>query len=90
VEHARAAPIARHRAHRAPIGHHCSVALAQDAANGRLDLPSVREAEAMSIAGELAQFLTSTNVNDLPPLALERARMVIASTISRWCTSSKR
>lgn len=36
----------------------------------------------MSIAGELARFLTGTNVNDLPPLALERARMVIASTIA--------
>src|SRR6202162_1018376 len=36
----------------------------------------------MSIAGELARFLTSTNVNDLPPLALERARMVIASAIA--------
>ena len=36
----------------------------------------------MSIAGELARFLTSTNVNDLPPLALERAQMVIASTIA--------
>jgi len=36
----------------------------------------------MSIAGELARFLTSTNVNDLPPLALERVRMVIASTIA--------
>src|SRR3989475_819057 len=33
----------------------------------------------MSIAGELARFLASTNVTDLPPLALERARMVIAS-----------
>ena len=36
----------------------------------------------MSIAGELARFLASTNVTDLPPLALERARMVIASTIA--------
>jgi 2-methylcitrate dehydratase PrpD len=36
----------------------------------------------MSIAGELARFLTRTNVGDLPPLALERARMVIASTIA--------
>lgn len=36
----------------------------------------------MSIAGELARFLTGTNVDDLPPLALERARMVIASTIA--------
>jgi 2-methylcitrate dehydratase PrpD len=36
----------------------------------------------MSIAGELARFLTSTKVGDLPPLALERARMVIASTIA--------
>src|ERR1700675_2205064 len=43
---------------------------------------SAREADAMSIAGELARFLTSTNVNDLPPRALERARMVIASTIA--------
>ena len=36
----------------------------------------------MSIAGELARFLASTSVTDLPPLALERARMVIASTIA--------
>ncbi|PYN48553.1 MAG: hypothetical protein DME00_11300 [Candidatus Rokuibacteriota bacterium] len=36
----------------------------------------------MSIAGELARFLARTNVTDLPPLALERARMVIASTIA--------
>src|SRR5512139_1539233 len=36
----------------------------------------------MSIAGELARFVTSTRVQDLPPLALERARMVIASTIA--------
>jgi len=36
----------------------------------------------MSIAGELARFVTSTNVTDLPPLALERARMAIASTIA--------
>ena len=36
----------------------------------------------MSIAGELAKFVTGTSVNDLPPLALERARMVIASTIA--------
>ena len=33
----------------------------------------------MSIAGELARFLTGANVDDLPPLALERAQMVIAS-----------
>ncbi|PWU25009.1 MAG: hypothetical protein C5B48_03505 [Candidatus Rokuibacteriota bacterium] len=36
----------------------------------------------MSIAGELARFVTRTNVGDLPPLAMERARMVIASTIA--------
>jgi 2-methylcitrate dehydratase PrpD len=36
----------------------------------------------MSIAGELARFLVRTNVGDLPPLALERARMAIASTIA--------
>src|SRR3989454_3418706 len=40
------------------------------------------EGEAMSIAGELARFVTGTSVNELPPLALERARMVIASTIA--------
>jgi hypothetical protein len=31
----------------------------------------------MSIAGELARFVTGTGVDDLPPGALERARMVI-------------
>src|SRR5438128_10951430 len=36
----------------------------------------------MSIAGELARFVTRTSVDDLPPQALERARMVIASTIA--------
>src|SRR4029077_866962 len=36
----------------------------------------------MSIAGDLAAFLVKTKVGDLPPLALERARMVIASTIA--------
>src|SRR5512132_1915417 len=36
----------------------------------------------MSIAGELAKFVTGTSADDLPPLALERARMAIASTIA--------
>src|SRR5213593_1700818 len=36
----------------------------------------------MSIAGELARFVANTSVDGLPPLALERARMVIASTIA--------
>ena len=36
----------------------------------------------MSIAGELARFVTGTKAQDLPALALERARMVIASTIA--------
>src|SRR5262245_62675515 len=36
----------------------------------------------MTIARELARFVTRTRANDLPPLALERARMVIASTIA--------
>src|SRR5438034_1477984 len=36
----------------------------------------------MSIAGELARFVTGTSVDDLPPLALDRARMVVASTIA--------
>jgi N-acyl homoserine lactone hydrolase len=29
----------------------------------------------MSIAGQLAKFVTGTSADDLPPLALERARM---------------
>src|SRR2546425_10046989 len=36
----------------------------------------------MSVAGELARFVTGTSVDALPPLAVERARMVIASTIA--------
>ena len=36
----------------------------------------------MTIAGELAAFLTTTKASDLPPLALERAQMSIASTIA--------
>ncbi len=36
----------------------------------------------MTIAGDLAAFLTKTEVSDLPPLALERAQMSIASTIA--------
>jgi 2-methylcitrate dehydratase PrpD len=36
----------------------------------------------MSIARELARFVTRTTADDLPPLARERARMVIASTIA--------
>ena len=36
----------------------------------------------MSIAAELARFVTGTSVDDLPPLALARARMAIASTIA--------
>ena len=36
----------------------------------------------MTIAGELAAFLTTTKAADLPPLALERAQMSIASTIA--------
>jgi hypothetical protein len=31
---------------------------------------------------ELARFLVGTDVGDLPPLALKRARMVIASTVA--------
>lgn len=36
----------------------------------------------MSIAGELARFVTGTSVDDLPPLALERARMATAVTLA--------
>ena len=48
----------------------------------RVDRVRNRPGWEVSIAGELARFVTSTSVNDLPPLALERARMVIASTIA--------
>jgi 2-methylcitrate dehydratase PrpD len=36
----------------------------------------------MSIARELARFVVGTRADDLPPLARERARMVMASTIA--------
>lgn len=36
----------------------------------------------MSIARELARFVTRTQIESLPPLALERARMSLASTIA--------
>jgi 2-methylcitrate dehydratase PrpD len=36
----------------------------------------------MSMARELARFVTGMRAEDLPPLALERARMIIASTIA--------
>lgn len=36
----------------------------------------------MSIASELAQFVVGAKTEALPPLALERARMVIASTLA--------
>jgi 2-methylcitrate dehydratase PrpD len=41
-----------------------------------------REVDTMSIAEELARFVTRTTADELPPLALERARMAIASTIA--------
>jgi len=36
----------------------------------------------MTIAAELADFLTSTAFDDLPALPVERAKMVIASTLA--------
>jgi 2-methylcitrate dehydratase PrpD len=36
----------------------------------------------MSITAELARFVTQVSIDRLPPLALERARMVLASTIA--------
>ena len=36
----------------------------------------------MTTAATLAGFLTKTNFKDLPPLAIERAQMVVASTIA--------
>src|SRR4029434_3061863 len=52
------------------------------ARSGALSAVVRRSCRRMSIAGELARFLASTNVTARPPLALERARMVIASTIA--------
>ena len=43
----------------------------------------------MSIAGELARFVTGTRTEDLPPLALERARMSLASTIASAAMGSQ-
>jgi hypothetical protein len=37
--------MARYRAHRAMMRHHCSVALAQDAGDGRIDFPISPEGE---------------------------------------------
>src|SRR5436190_22871285 len=36
----------------------------------------------MPLALELAEFVTKAGFNDLPPLAIERAKMVIASTFA--------
>jgi len=36
----------------------------------------------MSLALELTQFVTKTNFDELPPLVIERAKMVIASTFA--------
>jgi len=43
--------------------------------------PQEKERE-MTVAGELAQFLTGTSVTDLPPQAVEHAAMLIASTVA--------
>ena len=40
----------------------------------------------MTIASELARFVTSTPVETLPALALERAKMSIASTVASAAT----
>jgi hypothetical protein len=45
------------RAHRAPIRHHCSVALAQDAGDGRIDFPiSALPNRPWQLRAELAQL----------------------------------
>ena len=43
--------------------------------------PQEKECE-MTVARELAQFLTGTSVTDLPPQAVEHAAMLIASTVA--------
>src|SRR5215472_13669566 len=45
----------------------------------KLDLP---EGDGMTVARELAEFLTETSVTDLPPQAIEHAAMLIASTLA--------
>src|SRR6266581_8344415 len=41
-----------------------------------------REDCAMTVARDLAEFLTRTSSSDLPPQAVERAAMLIASTLA--------
>ena len=40
------------------------------------------ESSPMTIAARLARFVTSISVDDMPPLALERAQMSIASSVA--------
>src|SRR5436305_1316441 len=44
--------------------------------------PTIRRESAMTVARQLAAFLTAAKVSDLPARALETAAMVIASTLS--------
>jgi len=43
----------------------------------------------MTVAAELADYLTSTHFDDLPPLAVERAQMIIASTLASAAAGSE-
>jgi len=43
----------------------------------------------MSVARELAAFLTGVSYDDLPPLAIERAKMIIASTLASAAVGTK-
>src|SRR5438105_5385959 len=43
----------------------------------------------MTVAGDLAESLTKTAFEELPPLAVERAKMVIASTIASASAGSE-
>jgi 2-methylcitrate dehydratase PrpD len=45
-------------------------------------LTKVREERAMTVARQLAEFLTTTSTADLPPQAIDYAAMLIASTIA--------
>ena len=45
MEHARAAPISRHRVHRTLTLHYCTFALAQDAGEGRMVFASLERHE---------------------------------------------
>jgi hypothetical protein len=56
---------------------------AKPGTNGQGDQTGTRrEDRAMTVARDLAEFLTRTSSADLPPQAVEHAAMLIASTLA--------